>query len=124
MNEKILIIDDDPDLRRLAKLILSRQNYQVYEARNGIEGIEQMYKASPDLVILDVMMPKMDGWETCRRIREFSDVRILVLSAKTDRGSRFKGSDLGADDYLTKPFAPQELLDKVEAMLRADDPSS
>ncbi len=114
---KVLVIDDEEDMRRLIKYRLSRSGYKVYEASNGMEGIQQMYKVHPHLVILDIMMPRMDGWETCRRIREFSDIPILILSAKGDWGSRVKGLDLGANDYLPKPFSLFELLKKIEALL-------
>jgi DNA-binding response OmpR family regulator len=115
--QKILVIDDEEDLRRFVKLRLSRAGYKVFEAVNGIEGIEQLYKVRPHLIVLDIMMPRMDGWETCRRIREVSDVPILILSAKGDRGSQVKGLDLGANDYLAKPFAGFELLKKIESLL-------
>jgi len=117
LGQKILVVDDEADLRRFVKLRLSRAGYNVFEASNGIEGLEQLYKVKPHLVVLDIMMPRMDGWETCRRIREVSDVPILILSAKGDRGSRVKGLDLGANDYLAKPFAAFELLKKIESLL-------
>jgi len=113
----VLVIDDEEDMRRLIKHRLTRSGYRVYEASNGMEGIQQIYKVHPHLVILDIMMPRMDGWETCRRIREFSNVPILILSAKGDWGSRVKGLDLGANDYLSKPFSLFELLKKIEALL-------
>jgi DNA-binding response OmpR family regulator len=113
----VLVIDDEEDMRRLIKHRLTRSGYRVFEASNGMEGIQQMYKVHPHLVILDIMMPRMDGWETCRRIREFSNVPILILSAKGDWGSRVKGLDLGANDYLSKPFSLFELLKKIEALL-------
>jgi DNA-binding response OmpR family regulator len=115
--QRILVIDDEADLRRFVKLRLSRAGYQVFEASNGIEGLEQLYKVKPHLVVLDIMMPRMDGWETCRRIREISDVPILILSAKGNRGARVKGLDLGANDYLAKPFAGFELFKKIESLL-------
>jgi two-component system OmpR family response regulator len=123
LGRKILVIDDEVDLRRFIKLRLSRAGYKVFDASNGIEGLEQLYKVKPHLVILDIMMPKMDGWETCRRIREISDIPILILSAKGDRGSQVKGLDLGANDYLAKPFAGFELLKKIEALLSNSDSS-
>jgi two-component system OmpR family response regulator len=123
LGRKILVIDDQVELRRFVKLRLSRAGYKVFEASNGIEGLEQLYKVKPHLVVLDIMMPKMDGWETCRRIREVSDVPILILSAKGDRGSKVKGLDLGANDYLAKPFAGFELLKKIESLL-SDSESS
>jgi CheY-like chemotaxis protein len=123
LGRKILVIDDELELRRFVKLRLSRAGYKVFEASNGIEGLEQLYKVKPHLVILDIMMPKMDGWETCRRIREISDVPILILSAKGDRGSKVKGLDLGANDYLAKPFAGFELLKKIESLLSESESS-
>jgi len=117
LGQKILVVDDEEDLRRFVKLRLSRAGYKVFEASNGTEGMKQFHKVKPHLVILDIMMPKMDGWETCRRIREISDVPILILSAKGDRGSRVKGLDLGANDYLAKPFAGFELLKKIKVLL-------
>jgi DNA-binding response OmpR family regulator len=117
LGQKILVVDDEADLRRFVKLRLSRAGYKVFEASNGIEGLEQLYKVKPHLVVLDIMMPRMDGWETCRRIREVSDVPIIILSAKGDRGSRVKGLDLGANDYLAKPFAGFELLTKIKSLL-------
>jgi DNA-binding response OmpR family regulator len=123
LGRKVLVIDDQVELRRFVKLRLSRAGYKVFEASNGIEGLEQLYKVKPHLVVLDIMMPKMDGWETCRRIREVSDVPILILSAKGDRGSKVKGLDLGANDYLAKPFAGFELLKKIESLL-SDSESS
>jgi two-component system OmpR family response regulator len=125
LGQKILVIDDEADLRRFVKLRLSRAGYEVFEASNGIEGLEQLYKVKPHLVVLDIMMPRMDGWETCRRIREVSDVPILILSAKGNRGSRVKGLDLGATDYLAKPFAGFELLKRIESVLgHTKSPSS
>ena len=121
---KILIIDDEADLRRFVRLRLSRAGYKVFEASNGIEGLEQLYKVKPHLIVLDIMMPKMDGWETCRRIREVSDVPILILSAKGDRGSKVKGLDLGANDYLAKPFAGFELLKRIESLLSHTESAS
>ena len=117
LGQKVLVVDDEADLRRFVKLRLSRAGYKVFEASNGIEGLEQLYKVKPHLVVLDIMMPRMDGWETCRRIREISDVPILILSAKGNRGSRVKGLDLGANDYLAKPFAGFELLKRIESLL-------
>ena len=121
---KILIIDDEADLRRFVRLRLSRAGYKVFEASNGIEGLEQLYKVKPHLIVLDIMMPKMDGWETSRRIREVSDVPILILSAKGDRGSKVKGLDLGANDYLAKPFAGFELLKRIESLLSHNESHS
>jgi DNA-binding response OmpR family regulator len=117
LGQNVLVVDDEADLRRFVKLRLSRAGYKVFEASNGIEGLEQLYKVKPHLVVLDIMMPRMDGWETCRRIREVSNVPILILSAKGDRGSRVKGLDLGANDYLAKPFAGFELLKKIQSLL-------
>ncbi|MGQ9625797.1 MAG: response regulator transcription factor [Anaerolineae bacterium] len=114
---RILIAEDDPYMRRLLKMRLSKAGYQIFEATDGIETLQQVYKHSFDLVILDLMMPHMDGWEACRRIREFSSVPILIVSAREDRGSQVKGFDMGANAYMAKPFAMSELLKKVEALV-------
>jgi len=123
LGRRILVIDDEADLRRFVRFRLSKAGYKVFEARNGIEGLEQLHKVKPHLIVLDIMMPKMDGWETCRRIREVSDVPILILSVKGDRGSKVKGLDLGANDYLAKPFAGFELLQRIESLLNDSDSS-
>lgn len=118
MKDKILIIDDDPTLLRVVGLSLEGEGYKVYCARDGLEGMRCVYEHHPDLIILDVMMPGMDGWETCRRLREVVDIPIIMLTAKGDLQDRLEGLSLGADDYVPKPFDMDELLLRVKAVLR------
>ncbi|MCL4543526.1 MAG: response regulator transcription factor [Chloroflexi bacterium] len=114
----ILVVDDEPRLVRLVKANLERLNYRVVTASNGEMALKQVEASDPDLVILDVMMPIMDGYETTRRIREFSQIPIVMLTAKSEQIDKLKGFDLGADDYLTKPFDPEELVARVRAVLK------
>lgn len=119
MRSGILIIDDDEKIISMLRRGLAFEGYDVYSAHNGSEGLQMMLTADPDLVVLDVMMPQVDGFEVCRRIREGgSSVPILMLTAKDEVENRVKGLDLGADDYLVKPFALEELLARVRALLR------
>jgi two-component system response regulator MprA len=119
MRERILVIDDDEKITSMLRRSLAFEGYSVTTAHNGTEGLKQMLAMEPDLVILDVMMPQMDGWEVCRRVREGgSSVPILMLTAKDEVSERVKGLDLGADDYLVKPFALEELLARVRSLLR------
>lgn len=116
---EVLVIDDDEKITSLLRRSLAFDGYKVRTANNGKEGLGKMLEKEPDLVILDVMMPQLDGWEVCRRIRESgSKVPILMLTAKDEVADRVKGLDLGADDYLVKPFALEELLARVRALLR------
>ncbi len=122
--ETILIIDDDPDLARIVQLSLNREGYQTVVATSGLEGLQEAYRVQPNLVILDIMMPGMDGWEVCRRLVEMSNVPILMLTAKGTEADIVKGLQIGADDYLTKPFSVAELIARVQALLRrAGSPS-
>ncbi|MCL6612092.1 MAG: response regulator transcription factor [Peptococcaceae bacterium] len=114
----ILIIDDDPRITALLKRALAFEGYNPVVADTGAEGLKRALAESPDLVVLDIMMPGMDGWEVCRRIRAESDVPVLMLTARDDVADRVKGLDLGADDYLVKPFALEEFLARVRALLR------
>jgi len=115
---RLLIIDDDTTLVNALDMYLAREGYQVHLAADGAEGLRQFYALRPDLVVLDVMMPEMDGWETCRRIRELSTVPIIMLTAKGEEGDRVMGLKLGADDYVPKPFSLKELVARIEAILR------
>ena len=115
---KLLIIDDDDKLVEAIELYMSRAGYDIVTAADGLQGMQQMYSQRPDLIILDVMMPRMDGWETCRRIREISDVPIIMLTARGQESDRVMGLKLGADDYVAKPFSLKELEARVEAVLR------
>ncbi|UJF34549.1 response regulator transcription factor [Paenibacillus hexagrammi] len=119
MREKILVVDDDEKITSMLRRGLAFEGYMVVTASNGVEGLKQMMVDEPNLMILDVMMPQVDGWEVVRRVRESgSDVPILMLTAKDEVNDRVKGLDLGADDYLVKPFALEELLARVRVLLR------
>jgi len=118
VTDKILIVDDDPSLLELAQYNLEAEGYKIMTAKDGIEGMRLMYAEQPDLIILDVMMPKMDGYQVCQRVREMSDVPVIMLTARGREEDIVKGLDLGADDYLTKPFRVGELLARVRATLR------
>lgn len=116
--KRILVIDDDPHVLRMVNLTLSKQGAQVYTAANGMEGLTQFYACRPDLVILDVMMPDIDGWDICARLRQISDVPILMLSALGGDNHIVRGLKCGADDYVSKPFAVDVLIARVEGLLR------
>lgn len=118
MKERILIVDDEPRFVRLIEANLQTEGYGILKARNGKEAIEQTVAEKPDLVLLDVMMPELDGFQACARIREFSNVPIIMLTAKGEEDQRIKGLDLGADDYIVKPFSAGELLARVRSVLR------
>lgn len=117
MSDRILIIDDDLTLLDLLSHSLEKSGYKVLTASNGIDGLQMVYKDRVDLVILDIMMPRMDGWETCRRIREISDVPIIMLTAKDEEADKLQGFEYGVDDYVTKPFSFAELTARVKAIL-------
>ncbi len=118
MADKILIVDDEPTVLELVQRNLEREGYRVVTASDGQEGMRIMYAEQPNLVILDVMMPGLDGWQVCQRIRGMSDVPIIMLTARRQEADIVKGLDLGADDYLVKPFRRGELLARVGAVLR------
>lgn len=115
---KILVIDDDPDIAKLLTVMLKPYGFVVYEACDGREGLKSAYELHPDLVILDVMMPEINGWDVCARLRELSDVPILMLTARSAEADMLRGFVLGADDYLKKPFSRGELEARVRALLR------
>jgi two-component system KDP operon response regulator KdpE len=114
----ILIVDDDPAILRLLSTNLKARNYEVITATNGEESLEAVQRDFIDLIILDLMMPKVDGVEVCRRIREWSDVPIIILSARGDENDKVKCLELGADDYLTKPFGIAELMARIKTAFR------
>ena len=114
----ILVVDDEPRMIRFIRMNLELEGYQVIEAKNGIQALEQVRQHLPDLVIMDVMMPEMDGFETLRMLREISTVPVILLTVKSDEEDRIRGLELGADDYITKPFSPRELNSRVNAVLR------
>lgn len=118
MVKRILVVDDEVRYQRLLDANLRTDGYEVVTASDGIEAIDIFSSQPIDLILLDVMMPKLDGFETCQRIREYSNVPIIMLTAKGDDKDRVRGLDLGADDYLTKPFSATELLARVRAVLR------
>lgn len=119
VQRSILVIDDDQNVRSVIESILSQEDYVVHLARDGREGWCAFFNLRPDLVILDIIMPEMDGWEVCKRIREVSEIPIIILTAKKTREQDIvHGLDMGADDYLIKPFQVRELLARVRAVLR------
>lgn len=120
MRNKILVIDDEWNMRNLVKIYLSNENFQVDEARDGREAIQLASKNSYDLLVLDIMLPDIDGWEVCSTIRQTKQVPILMLTARNDVEDRVHGLNLGADDYLVKPFAPEELVARIKALLRRE----
>jgi DNA-binding response OmpR family regulator len=115
---KILIVDDDPHIRELASVFLRDEGFTVYEAVDGEDALEQLETLKVDMVIFDVMMPNMDGWELCRQLREIYDFPLLMLTAKGETHDKLKGFQLGTDDYLVKPFEPLELVVRVKALLK------
>ena len=118
MSARILIVDDEPRYLRLMEANLVTEGFQVIKATNGQEAVDLVASHQPDLVLLDVMMPMLDGFEACERIREFSSVPIIMVTARGEENARVRGLDLGADDYIVKPFAAPELLARVRAVLR------
>ncbi len=118
-NQKILIADDESRLRKLVRDYLTRENYDVIEAADGEEALELFYREPKiDLIILDIMMPKHNGYEVCREIRQTSKVPILMLTAKGEEADVLQGFDIGADEYITKPFSPRILVARINAVLR------
>ncbi len=116
--KRILVVDDDAKTVELVKLYLSRDGYKVLTAYDGIEALRLARESRPDLIVLDLMLPGLDGLQVCRTLRGESDVPIIMLTAKTAEQDRLTGLDLGADDYVTKPFSPKELAARVRAVLR------
>ena len=115
---RVLVIDDERRYRELLELNLHRRGYQLTLAGDGLTGLNLFERDSPDIVLLDLMLPDLDGFEVCRRIREYSHVPIIILSARLEEAQKVRGLRLGADDYVTKPFGPEELLARIEAALR------
>jgi DNA-binding response OmpR family regulator len=122
MSERILIIEDDNDLSEFMCWQLQREGYQVQVSKQAIEGLAQLREWRPNLIILDIMMPDMTGWDACQRIREFSDVPIIFTTALGTEKDVVRGLDLGADDYLVKPFGIKELNSRIRAVLRRQKP--
>jgi len=118
MNERILIVDDDPEIVRVLRGYLEQAGYRVLTAYDGAEGLRRARQEAPDLVILDLMLPGMDGIDVCRALRQTSDVPIIMVTARVEETDRVLGLELGADDYVTKPFSPREVVARVRAVLR------
>ena len=118
MPKKILIVEDEANIRELLRLYLEREGYTVLEAENGVEVIKKWKSDKPDMLLLDVMMPVMDGWEVCREIRAESDVPIIMLTAKGETADRVSGLEMGADDYIVKPLEMPEVIARVRAVFR------
>ena len=120
----VLVVDDEPRMVRFVRMNLELEGFQVAEASNGIEALEKVRDDLPNLVLLDVMMPEMDGFETLARLREISTVPVIMLTVKGEEEDRIRGLELGADDYVSKPFSPRELASRIRAVLRrAEMPS-
>jgi DNA-binding response OmpR family regulator len=123
--KRILVVDDEPRMINFIRMNLELEGHQVLEAHNGLEALEQIRTKLPDIVLMDVMMPELDGFETLRMLREFSTIPVIMLTAKGDESDRVYGLELGADDYVSKPFGPRELSSRIRAVLRRSDrPSS
>ena len=117
-NIQILVVDDESRMRKLVKDFLQREGYSVLEAGDGMEAMDIFYEPKIDLVILDVMMPRMDGWQTCREIRRDSTVPIIMLTARSEERDELQGFELGVDEYISKPFSPKILVARVGALLK------
>ncbi len=120
--KKILVVDDEPRMVQLITMNLKLEGFDVISAPDGYQALEKVTKEIPDMVILDIMMPDMDGFETLKKIREISSVPVIFLSVKGEEFDRVRGLDLGADDYITKPFGPKELISRIKAVLRRTEP--
>ena len=119
MNTKILLVDDDPNIRQLVNLYLEKEGFEVSMADRGDAALEQFRAATPDLMLLDVMLPGMDGWQVLREARKTSNAPIIMLTAKDETFDKVLGLELGADDYIAKPFDMKELVARIKAVLRA-----
>ncbi|MBN9656878.1 MAG: response regulator transcription factor [Acidobacteria bacterium] len=115
---KVLVVDDDPHIRELVRIFLEPEGLDVFEASDGCEALARLETIKADMVILDIMMPNMDGWELCRRLRLAGDFPLLIITAKGETSQKVKGFQLGTDDYLVKPFEPVELVARVKALLK------
>lgn len=123
--KRILVVDDEPRMIGFIRMNLELEGHQVIEAHSGLEALEAVRTKLPDVILLDVMMPDLDGFETLRMLREFSSIPVIMLTAKGEENDKVYGLELGADDYITKPFGPRELSSRIKAVLRrAEMPSS
>lgn len=123
-NEKILVVDDDTNICELLRLYLEKEGYVVKIVNDGVSAINAFKQENPDLTLLDIMIPKLDGWQVCRKIRKFSDKPIIMLTAKGETFDKVLGLELGADDYVTKPFDTKEVVARIKAVLRRTAPAS
>ncbi|RXJ00248.1 DNA-binding response regulator [Anaerobacillus alkaliphilus] len=121
---KALVVDDDSNVREIIRIFFKQQQIDIIEADQGLVALELVERELPDVIILDVMMPNMDGFEVCREIRKKFDIPIIMLTAKTEEFDRVLGLELGADDYVTKPFSPRELVARIKAIFRRMQPKS
>lgn len=124
MDKKILIIEDEKDLVKVLRDTFEKEKFQVFYAEDGEEGLNQFYEKNPDLILLDINMPKKNGWEVCREVREQSNLPILMMTARDSEIDELKGLNIGADDYITKPFSLKVLVVKVKKILKLDENSS
>lgn len=115
---KIMVVDDDTNIRELIHVLLANEDIDAVDAEDGIDAMKKLENEKVDMMILDIMMPNMDGWTLCKKIRSMGDMPVLMLTAKGETSQKVKGLGLGADDYLTKPFEPEELVARVKALLR------
>jgi DNA-binding response OmpR family regulator len=122
--QKILVVDDEERITNIVRAYLERDGYQVLEARDGQEALEVARRESPDLVVLDLMLPKVSGWDVCRQLRQEPSVPVVMLTARDDVTDKVVGLELGADDYVTKPFHPKELMARIHAVLRRKAPAA
>ena len=118
MAEKILVVDDDTNICELLRLYLEKDGYEVTIANDGADAVKKYKEIDPDLMLLDIMLPKLDGWQVCREVRKFSEKPIIMLTAKGETFDKVLGFELGADDYVTKPFDAKEIMARVKAVLR------
>lgn len=118
LNSKVLIVDDDVNIAELIRLCLEKEGYTTIVANDGMKAIEKFKAEAPNLVLLDIMMPKVDGWQVCREIRRVSNIPIIMLTAKGDTFDKVLGLELGADDYMVKPFESKELIARIKAVMR------
>ena len=122
MGKKILVVDDERPIVEILKINLQKENYIVFEAYDGEDAVDKARTINPDLILLDVMLPKLDGFSVCRKIRDFSTVPIIMLTAREEEVDKVLGLELGADDYMTKPFSVRELMARIKANMRRQAP--
>jgi len=124
MKETILVVDDEQNIIDLARMYLEQDGFKVEAARDGKTALDKIGRLQPALVVLDLMLPEIDGWDVCKRVRAESDLPIIILSARDDDVDKIVGLELGADDYMTKPFNPRELVARIKAVLRRTSPAT